>query len=309
MKTKNVLLLILCISLSHPFFAQKIILNADTGNEMDDLYAIAYMLGKADETLIALSAAHFNNVDLLTEEMWNSYPTEGIETMKISCELNKELLQYTGRLEIPCLKGSEKIIGRAWGGNDPRPSETSKLIIDEATKLPEGQKLVVFTIGPVTDVASAIIENPSIESKIVHYMMGASYVENIKAWNKSDFNVRNDINNAFDYLLNSNVEMHIMTSTTSRQFKFDKTKTKNLLNTGSKLDELLSNRWEDIHAGEKWTMWDLALIIAYFHPEMATEKLVNTPPINKQRKVFVYTDIDTEKMENEFWKVYKKKFQ
>ena len=214
MKIKNAILIFLFMFLALNSYTQKIILNADTGNEMDDLYAIAYMLGKADEKLIALSAAHFNNVDLLTEKMWNSYPTKGIETMKISYELNKELLQYAGRTEIPCLKGSEKIIGRAWGGTDPRPSETSKLIIDEATKLPEGQKLVVFTIGPVTDVASAIIEDSSIEGKIVHYMMGASYLEHKKAWNKSDFNVRNDIN-AFDYLLNSNVEMHIMTSTTS----------------------------------------------------------------------------------------------
>lgn len=308
MKIKNTILIFLFMFLALNSYTQKIILNADTGNEMDDLYAIAYMLGKADDKLIALSAAHFNNVDLLTEEMWNSYPTEGIETMKISYELNKELLQYSGHMEIPCLKGAEKIIGRAWGGEDPRPSETSKLIIQEATKLPEGQKLVVFTIGPVTDVASAIIENPSIENKIVHYMMGASYEEDREAWNKSEFNVRNDIN-AFDYLLNSNVEMHIMTSTTSRHFKFDKTKTKDLLNTGSELDELLSHRWEDVHAGDNWIMWDLALIIAYFHPEMATEKLVNTPPINKQRKVFVYTDIDTQAMEDEFWKVYKREFQ
>jgi len=38
-------------------------------------------------------------------------------------------------------------------------------------KIPEGEKLVVFAIGAVTNVASAIIEKPEIENKIVLFMI------------------------------------------------------------------------------------------------------------------------------------------
>lgn len=285
--------------------SNKVILDADTGNEMDDLYAIAYIAKKSGSEFIALTAAHFNNVEVLMNDEWNGYSTKKLNTMKISYDLNKQLIDYTGRSDVECLMGANKIIGRAWGGNDPRPSEASKTIIDEAMKMPTGEKLVVFTLGAVTNVVSAIIEKPEIESKIVLYMMGAKYNVETEAWNKSEFNIRNDLN-AFDYLLNSNVEMHVMPASTAWKLSFNKVAAKMKLNSGSKLDVLLSERWEHVNAGESWTMWDLALLIAYYLPESATESYVNTPPENKQRKVYVYTDLDPTKMENEFWNVYLK---
>ncbi len=284
------------------------ILNADTGNEMDDLYAVAYVLGVTGDELLALSAVHFNNVDLLTDSLWNSYPTKGIRTMEISYALNQQLLEFSGRSDVKCIPGARKIIGRSWGGNEPRPSETSKMIIDEALKRPAGEKLVVFTLGPVTDVASAIIENPEIEEKIVLYMMGANYYPDRKAWNKNEFNVRNDLN-AFDYLLNSNVEMHIMPASTAWRLKFNRERTLALLNSHRPLDKLLAERWDHVNAKETWIMWDLALVIAFFHPEWAVEEAVQTPPENRSREVFVYTDIDAEQMEHHFWQIYRDKFQ
>lgn len=284
---------------------QKFVLDADTGNEMDDLYAITYLAKKSGSEFLALSAAHFNNVDLLTDKKWNGYSTKNISTVKISYELNKQILEYTNRGNVKCLLGAPKIIGRAWGGNEPRPSEASKAIIEEALKMPEGEKLIVFTIGAVTNVASALIEKPEIENKIVLYMMGGNYNAGTGVWNKAEFNVRNDLN-GFDYLLNSNVEMHIMPASTAWKYKFDKLATTEKLKSGSKLDKLLSERWEHVNAGKDWIMWDLALLIAYYHPEMATENYVTTPPENNQRKVYVYTDLDPVKMEAEFWSVYKK---
>lgn len=311
MKISVKLFPIVCLFLFSAFLLKaqnpKFILDADTGNEMDDLYAIAYMLGMDQGRLIALNAAHFNNVDLLTDSIWNSYPTKNIRTLQISYDLNREILSYAGREEVPCLMGAPKIIGRSWGGNEPRPSEASKKIIEEALKMNDGEKLVVFTLGPVTNVASAIIERPEIESKIVLYMMGANFDPQKNAWSKSEFNIRNDLN-AFDYLLNSSVEMHVMTATTSWKFKFKKDQTIQKLSSRTKLDNLLANRWKEVNAGTEWIMWDLAMLIAYFRPELATEAEVMTPPENKQRKIFVYTDLDAEKMEAHFWDIYKKTY-
>lgn len=306
---KRLIIIMVIIPLVYSAYAQrKIILDADTGNEMDDLYAISYMLAMADCELIALSSAHFNNVDLLTDSMWNGYPTRNINTVQISYDLNRELLKYTSRTDVKCLMGANKMIGRAWGGNDPRPSEASLTMIREALKMEEGEKLIVFTLGALTNVTSAIIENPEIEKKIVLYMMGANYNPENGAWNKSEFNVRNDLN-AFDYLLNSDVEMHIMTATTSWAFKFDKAKTLARLRSGTKLDTVLAERWEHVNAGNNWIMWDLAMLIAYFKPAFVTEKQVLTPPENKQRSVYVYTELDPVKMEDHFWEIYSGSFQ
>ncbi|MCK0145804.1 hypothetical protein MWU78_09130 [Arenibacter sp. F26102] len=50
-------------------------------------------------------------------------------------------------------------------------SPASRLIIHMAHKLPAGQKLNVVVLGSCTNVASAILEDPSIVQKLkVHYL-------------------------------------------------------------------------------------------------------------------------------------------
>ena len=44
---------------------QKVWLDADTGNEMDDIYALARILEDTSVEVIGLSSAHFNNADLV----------------------------------------------------------------------------------------------------------------------------------------------------------------------------------------------------------------------------------------------------
>lgn len=291
-------------------FSQKnnIILDADTGNEIDDLYAIAYLLGVSGDELKAISAAHFNNVDLVTDTMWNAYSARDINTMKLSHNLNKEIVEYSHRNDVACLMGAQKIIGRSWGGSEARPSEASAAIIKAAMNVKDGKKLHILALGAVTNIASAIIENPGVEDKIALYMMGAKYYPDRNVWDKSEFNIRNDLN-AFDYLLNSSVEMHIMPANIANKLRFDKHKTLDNLNTNSKLDLLLSQRWTSVTDLNSWVMWDLALILAYFNPDFATKCLFPAPPENKKRDVFVYTGINHEKMEKHFWEVFQIKFQ
>jgi purine nucleosidase len=48
-------------------------------------------------------------------------------------------------------------------------------------------------------------------------------------------------------------------------------------------------------------IWDLSLVEAVIHPEMATEVEVPTPPENTPRKVWVYTGIDVAAMKADFF--------
>jgi purine nucleosidase len=51
---------------------QKVWLDSDTGNEMDDLYAIVRLLKEPSLDVVGLSSAHFNNPYLLVFEKTKS---------------------------------------------------------------------------------------------------------------------------------------------------------------------------------------------------------------------------------------------
>jgi purine nucleosidase len=84
--------------------------------------------------------------------------------------------------------------------------------------------------------------------------------------------------------------------------KFQRETCKKLLSHPDSLSQLLLTRWDEVHAGDKWIMWDLALVDAYLHPESATEINCKTPPENKQRVIRVYSKINSKWMEADFWK-------
>lgn len=81
---KYIFVLIACIWFVSPAEAQiqKVWLDADTGNEMDDLYAIVRLVKERSIQLVGLSSAHFNNPDLLVFEKWNAYDTKGLNTVE-----------------------------------------------------------------------------------------------------------------------------------------------------------------------------------------------------------------------------------
>jgi purine nucleosidase len=281
---------------------KKIILDADTGNEMDDLYSIVSVLfdGKAD--VLALNSAHFNNVDLLVDSFWHVAPTKGLNTVIESQRFNELLLKHTGKENIPHPLGANRMVGLSWGLTTPRPSAAAQKIIDEVKKLPAGEMLDILTLGAVTNIASAIQLDTTIVKKIRVYMLGARYYADKKVWDKDEFNIRNDLN-GFNYLLNHPIlDLHIMPVNVAFDLKFRRETCNELLSKPDSLSQLLLTRWDEVHAGNQWIMWDLALVDAYLHPEWATEISCKTPPENRQRVIKVYSKIKSALMEGDFWK-------
>jgi len=66
--------------------------------------------------------------------------------------------------------------------------------------------------------------------------------------------------------------------------------------------DYLVKRWDD-HAPrkERWIMWDIAIMEALADPGLAREKRVKAP-VDSGRPIRVYTEIDSAKMEEDFWK-------
>lgn len=288
----------------------RFILDADTGNEMDDLYAIVRCFDTDDVDLIGLVSAHFNNVQLLTDSVWNSYSTKNINSLQLSQMENELLLEQCKMKHIPHPAGCEKMVGFAWGyysGAQVPTSEGVDFIIEHAKKATPENKLIVVTLGAVTNVAAAILQDPSIAKNIRLYALNMKYNIENKAWNKNSFNARNDVNGLDLILNNTELELWVIPGNVSGSFKFQRNNTQNrLAKYNNDVSKNLSTRWDKVNAQHEWTMWDLALVEAIIHPEYAKVEKVSTPPENVQRKINMYTWIDTKKMEDDFWQSYKK---
>lgn len=281
------------------------IIDADTGNEMDDLYAITRALAPDGLSILSLQSAHFNNAQLLTDPYWNSYPTDSINTLEISQALNEQLAGKSGNWMLPTLRGCDRMLGFAWGFYPGAPIPTSpatRFIIDKAQKASPDAKLNVICLGTSTNVAAAIATAPEIATNLRVYLLGAQYDQKQKVWNKNEFNIRNDLN-AFDLLLNTEaLELWIMPANIARALTFQRKQTfQQMIKCKTPLCDRLAARWAEVNAGTERIMWDLALVEAILHPDLADYKSVKTPPENTRRKVKVYTSISAQAMEADFW--------
>lgn len=268
----------------------KILIDADSGNEIDDLFAITRALISPDLEVVGITSAHYEFSEIAGD-------TSLIHSQKI----NEEILRLLKMETVPHPAGAAGMI-RSYNDPVPRESQAARFIIQKALETSKNKKLNVVTLGPLTNVASAIIMNPDIIPKIRLYMMGLKYDPKTKTWNKNEFNARNDLD-AVDILLNtSGLEMHIMTASASRDLVFSRAEAeKYMLNEGGIWDYLL-RKWEQRFPGkEEWIMWDVALIEALIDPELAKAEDALTPPENTQRRVKVYTYINSELMVAEFY--------
>ncbi len=283
------------LSLAGQTARRKIFLDSDTANEIDDLYAITRALLEPGFQIVGLSSAQ-----------WNTRLSPP-DTVAESQKLNTEILRLMGRQEIPAPMGSEMIMGKPWGGDEPRDSPAARLMIREARAMKSGERLAIVNTGAVTNAASAIKLAPDITPKIAVYLMGAHYFSDRKVWNKDEFNVRNDLN-ALNFLLDTpDLELHVMPANVCGKLVFDQAATLERLQGKGGIWDSLAARWLSFSPDSaQWVMWDLALVEALARPELAQEAQFRTPPENAQRDVFVYTGIDAAAMQSDWWRVVDK---
>jgi len=296
-----------CIVLSSVAQKQKVWLDADTGNEMDDLYAIVRLVKCPSIELLGLSSAHYNNPDLLVFEKWNAYDTKGLNTVKESQRLNEQILKALNRLDVAHPLGADRQIGRAWGQQDPRDSPAAQAIIAAVKSLASNEKLDILTIGAMTNMATALILAPEIKSRIRCFALGAQYNPKTRVWNKNEFNIRNDLN-AFDYLLNlEGFDFTVMSLEAAHPLQFNREDTYSRLDQKLEVEKILCDRWREQNPqDESRVMWDLALIEAYLNPALAHSQTILTPPENKQRSIRAYITINEKALSQDFWNALKK---
>jgi inosine-uridine nucleoside N-ribohydrolase len=211
------------------------------------------------------------------------------------------LISYLGKWgKTKSLRGAEDRLFD-WGDME-QPSSAAYNIIVEAQKLNDNEKLKIVALGALTNVASAILMEPSIEEKIELYWLGTSYDFEKDILKKTDFNCVMDIQ-AVDVLFNSQVEMHVIPVNVAIEMLFTFDEVKQQLEGKHPLCDFLIHRWYNHLDGgrSKRAMWDLGLIDAMLFPEKVTEEKIKTSPENGNREVFYYKTIDANFFRQEFY--------
>ncbi len=274
-----------------------LIIDADTANEVDDLFALARVLKDPSVNLIGITSAQFHTSPLASDS-----------SVLESQVLNEQLVALTERGDVPVKMGSNFQLENK---ENPQRSEASDFIIKKAKELGKGEKLDLVVLGSCTNVASAILQAPEIIPMIrVHYL-GFWHDPETNSYNKKEFNSGNDPL-AVDVLLDTEgLDLTIMTATTSQNLVFKKDKMLDELAGKSELGDFLSGRWlsferwwtKEDPEKESWIMWDVAIIEALIRPELSKVEYFQTPPENTTRKIKIHTSIDSEAMGKDFWQI------
>jgi inosine-uridine nucleoside N-ribohydrolase len=286
-----------------------IFLDADTANEMDDLYAITQVVADPHISMSHLSSSHFNNVEIGTKGRWHAYDVEGLgyglDTVGASQIENEKLLATLGQGDLPAPLGTSEMLGFSWGYYDGAPVPNAPAVqamIAAGRAASSENKANLVALGPLTNVAAALIHAPEITPNVTIWWLGSGYENGV--WNKNRFNVRNDLN-AADYILDrQEIDLVMMPTQTARKLMFQRATTIPQLEAISHpVAQDLIDRWDFVSAEGAWTMWDMALTLAIAHPEWATLETVAAPPENARETVRVYTDINAPAMEAHFFEI------
>ncbi|MEL6989649.1 MAG: nucleoside hydrolase, partial [Bacteroidota bacterium] len=237
----------------------KVILDADTGNEVDDFYALARALAEPSWDIICLNAAQ-----------WQASQWAIPETMENSHRLNQVILGEM-KMDIKTRRGG---VNRMFDWGDmAQHSAAAYEIIKQCQKLENDKKLNIVALGALTNVASAIYIDSTIASKIRLYWLGTTYDFEKDIFKRQDFNCMMDPQ-ALEIVLMSEVEMHVMPVNVAAAMVLNYDETSNSLPSNSNLSRLLLDRWyQHLDGGRKErTIWDLALIQAMLFPAW-TEKV------------------------------------
>lgn len=157
-----------------------VVIDTDTYNEVDDQFALSYLIKSNDKlNLKAIYAAPFHNEK-------SDSPKEGMEK---SYQEIFTLLKLMERQDLAPIvfRGSEEYLVSE---TEPVLSDAAKDLAGRAMEYTEDNPLYVVAIGAITNVASALLINPEIRDRMVVVWLGG----NAHDWPINvEFNLTQDI--------------------------------------------------------------------------------------------------------------------
>lgn len=167
-----------------------VLLSTDVGNEIDDQWAITYLLTNPNF-----------DVQGITSALAPSLPDPSAHA---AYQVLVDVVERRLAMRVhPAL--AEGASAPLQDTKTPQPSEALNFILQAAKPYSKQNRLTILNIGAATDLASAILEDPSIVDRIRVVAMG--FTDLSKEGGK-EFNVQNDPR-AWQVILRSNVPLVI----------------------------------------------------------------------------------------------------
>jgi inosine-uridine nucleoside N-ribohydrolase len=156
----------------------RVLIDTDAKNEADDQFAIVHALLSPSLDIRGLIAAHFGN---------RGGPG-GMEESRAEIDRLVKLLDLEGHVQV--VNGSPHALPDE---RTPIGSPGARLIIEEAMKQDAAPLFVAF-LGPITDMACALMLEPRIvEQDVTVIWIGGPPYEGIGTVYKPEFNLSNDV--------------------------------------------------------------------------------------------------------------------
>jgi inosine-uridine nucleoside N-ribohydrolase len=165
-----------------------VILSTDVGNEIDDQWTISYLLLQPRVRVLGVMSAHAPTI---------SAPA-GHTSYRILVDVVENRLGM--RAHPPLIEGADAPLENP---TTPRSSPAVKFLIETSRRFSKDNRLTVLMIGAGTDVASAILTDPTIVERVRIIQMGFNDEQG-----GNEFNVANDVH-AVQAIIDSNVPLVI----------------------------------------------------------------------------------------------------
>ena len=261
-------------SLKAPEKIVSAILDTDTYNEIDDQFALVYMLLATDRVRMRgiTAAPFFNNR--------SKSPGDGMEkSYREICNLLK-LMQCENI--CPVKLGSNRFMENC---NSPVMSPAADFIVEQACEHGRrGETLYIVAIGAITNVASAIVINPEIIHNItVVWLGGHPYY-----WPQQDeFNLRQDVG-AVQVVFDSGVPLvHVPCKNVAEQVRSCPAELEKYAKDRGAIGDYLYESFcafrKDNFAMTK-EIWDMAAAAWLINPECMASEIISAPSLNDKRE-------------------------
>ena len=268
-----------------------VVLDTDVTNEVDDQFAIAWALLRPERLrLRALHACPYSlGPHLLTDPGFLSeveratvtrvpseLPTvsaaEGVERAAAAC---RELVALSGRTDVPVVDGSAAFLPDE---QTPVRSDSVESLIELAHEDRDGP-LYVLAIGCATNVASALLVDPSIAERVV--VVWTSAYPSFWPYANTSFNLAQDIPSA-RVLLDSGVpHVYLPGYYVGEQLRISAAELDAHVRGRGPLGDHLAEVCASSHwfakTGSSKVIWDLVNVAWVLEPSWLPTELVSTP--------------------------------
>jgi purine nucleosidase len=206
---------------------RRVIIDTDAKNEADDQFAIVHALLSASLDVRGLVAAHFG-------------ASRSSRSMEASREEIDLLLGLMGlEQQVTVANGASTAIPDE---QTPRDSEGAQMIIAESKLTSAEDPLFVAFLGPLTDMASALLLDPGlVDREVVVIWIGGVGYGGVETYPGVEFNLRNDIA-AANVVYDSGITVWQVPSNVYSQVSVSYTELEEKIGGTSKLADYLINQ-------------------------------------------------------------------